>query len=89
MAQLRRNEFDQRVFTVEGTGRFPYDMLRYDNCWPYTSEDAGRLDSVEPEGRGRRRVVLATRWRMAPTDARWESFLWRVVGEGEQRKATA
>ena len=27
------------TFTVEGTGMFPVDMLRYDNCWPRTEQD--------------------------------------------------
>lgn len=67
-------EFDYREFTVKGNGMFPIDMLRYDNCWPATSEDAAKL-----AGRGPREVTLGTRNRTAPTVGRWPSFMWRVV----------
>jgi hypothetical protein len=83
----RRSEFEQHLFTVEGSGTFPFDMLRYDCCWPYSEGyDSGQL---EPHERGKRRVVLATRWRNAPTVGRWNSFNWRVVGAGDRRKEEA
>ena len=28
------------TFAVRGSGIFPFDMLRYDRCWPNTSDDA-------------------------------------------------
>lgn len=74
-------------FVVEGTGRFPFDMLRYDQCWPMTSKDAALMD-YEPGERGIRRITMETfgeRMNSAqPTVKRWESFTWRVVS-GENR----
>ena len=65
-------------FTVEGIGVFPFDMLRYDCCYPLTSSDSLEM---EP-GRGKRRKVVLTReadrlW--TPTVGRWSSFLWKVT----------
>lgn len=68
-------------FTVEGSGRFPFDMLRYDACWPYEEyKDSGKLggDYAEPV----RQVTLARlveRKDVQPTVGRWNSFDWRVV----------
>ena len=82
---MSRNEPDVFSFVVEGSGRFPYDMLRYDQCWPMTSIDSAAMD-YEPGETGRRRITLETfgdRFSVRPTTARWESFTWRVV---ERRK---
>lgn len=59
-------------FTVEGSGPFPWDMLRYDGAWPTTSEDVQKL-----HGTGRRRIHLSSA--QGPTHARWASFGWKVV----------
>ena len=67
------------TFTVIGSGPFPFDMLRYDCCWPYSSEDASRLPLE-----GRRKVTLASGRRGSPTHARWESFGWKVILESEE-----
>lgn len=73
----------RHLFTVEGSGSFPFDMLRYDDCWPHTE----RYDSaaLQHESRTRRRVVLATNSQSAPTAERWASFNWKVIGRGEIR----
>ncbi|MAG26344.1 hypothetical protein CMI47_12410 [Candidatus Pacearchaeota archaeon] len=67
-------------FTVEGRGTFPLDMLRYDCCWPVSSEDAANIDS--DYNRERRVVNLKmVSWQGAqgqPTVERWRSFLWGV-----------
>lgn len=81
----RRKKGDEFTFTVEGYGRFPVDMLRYDACWP---KSEGR-DSTAMNGdhdSERRRVVLVTAREHSPTPGRWESFGWRYIGEGEQRE---
>ena len=68
---------------------FPVDMLRYDNCWPSTSEDSvkiswtlqNNLQTMEDNeisfmlGRG---IELYTDNRSL-TAKRWESFGWEVV----------
>jgi hypothetical protein len=65
------------TFTVRGYGKFPFDMLRYDRCWPYMSEDAERLAQVA-DSDTLRTFVLTTDKRM-PTVTRWASFGWPVL----------
>jgi len=65
-------------FTVSGRGDFPFDMLRYDACFPVRPEDARDL-----EGREQRTLLLESRSQthgapMAPTLERWRSFGWVV-----------
>lgn len=68
-------------FVVRGSGQFPYDMLRYDCCFPVESGNALAGDWDAPA----RDVVLEHRgpdpgWR--PTYDRWSSFTWAVVSVG-------
>ncbi len=69
-----------RRFTVSGRGEFPLDMLRYDCCWPRTSEDSALMGAS-----GERHVVLNryTEGRHGPvaTEGRWRSFCWDVIKE--------
>jgi len=46
-------------FTVEGTGTFPFDMLRRDSCFPTDSESAGNLNQphYKSNGFGKPRTV--------------------------------
>jgi hypothetical protein len=68
-----------QIFQVEGAGRFPFDMLRYDCCFPYTEIDTACMvaDKVS------RRIVTLARHietkESLPCDGRWRSFGWRVV----------
>lgn len=79
----KRKKGDWYYFVVEGAGAFPFDMLRYDSCWPVREGyDSGKL---ERECRERRRVLLATSYEGSPTPRRWESFMWKVVAEGSNR----
>jgi hypothetical protein len=67
------------TFTVEGTGNIPTDMLRYDQCWPYSTMDAvGMFREYGEPLLSRRQIRLCSIARV-PTAARWESFGWRVV----------
>ena len=63
-------------FTVEGSGKFPIDMLRYDRAFPCIERDSGQITA-----RGKRRVALlkVDPNRTGPTVARWGSFGWRVI----------
>ncbi len=69
-------------FTVEGSGRFPIDMLRYDSCFPETEfEGSGRIgDDTTID---RREVKLMTyhehKARNGLTPARWASFGWKII----------
>lgn len=71
-------------FTVTGTGEFPFDMLRYDGCYPRHESEARRLGSSYARGNlpeGRRVFELESRGRpnhWEPTAARWQSFGWTV-----------
>lgn len=62
-------------FKVTGRGAFPFDMLRYDSCFPATSADAAALDAVDYHTRTVELVLALPR--MA-TFARWASFGWTV-----------
>ena len=71
-------------YTVTGRGHFPFDMLRYDQAWPSTSDEAAKLQrfvestqAVRRADRGTLTVELAT----AKKDyhiafERWKSFGW-------------
>lgn len=61
-------------FTVEGRGYFPLDMLRYDACYPATSEDATNLAAKDF-----RKVTLISTIIAEPTAGRWQSFGWQVT----------
>ena len=70
----------QTSFTVEGSGMFPVDMLRYDACWPATTEDVIHMALGSPIARSKqRRVALFTNAQNRPTVGRWESFGWKIV----------
>jgi len=62
-------------FIVVGGGPFPIDMLRYDSCWPLTQADANVLTWASSE---RRHISMQTVSPGGPTEARWESFGWKV-----------
>lgn len=61
------------TFVVEGVGQFPFDMLRYDQCWPMAQEDVAKMTQHSEH----RRIKL--RGCCEPTAARWSSFLWSLV----------
>lgn len=60
-------------YWVTGRSAFPFDMLRYDSCWPAGPEDAMKLVD---EDRAERSIHL--RSYRAPTIDRWASFVWSV-----------
>lgn len=66
------------TFVVEGTGQFPWDMLRYDQCWPNSQQSATNMPVLRPIGFNTRRQVTLTGIKPA-TVKRWESFGWKVV----------
>ncbi len=74
-------------FAVVGRYTFPYDMLRYDRCYPYSEQTDSPGLSVGPgfdfDYWSRPRVVvLVAQWEAGyrNTPGRWESFGWRVSG---------
>lgn len=71
-----KEKFYIQTFEVEGSGKFPLDMLRYD-C----SRPAREIDSHNIQATGERTVRLV-RYALGPTDKpteqRWQSFHWNV-----------
>lgn len=67
---------------VTGTGDFPVDMLRYDACYPRTTEDALKILGGYTFAFGERRTVELVRVSDSRsngfTPGRWASFGWRV-----------
>ena len=69
-----------KTFWVVGSGLFPFDMLRYDHCFPYTETDSGVIEKTthRHSRSGPVSVMLETASPNAPTVGRWESFGWTV-----------
>lgn len=58
-------------YTVAGMGKFPFDMLRYDQAWP-----ASESESYALAERTKRSIKIQGMRR--PTTKRWQSFGWTV-----------
>lgn len=72
------------TFEVTGHGDFPYDMLRYDGCYPARSEDASQLEHhTDPMKARTVRLVMrvAGGFKDEPTAGRWASFGWKINPE--------
>lgn len=74
----------EKFVVVEGTGDFPLDMLRYDCAFPATEHDS----AIASHYSNRRAVALILRSvnDNGPTDPRWTSFLWKVIGVFPERR---
>lgn len=80
------------TFTVEGTGPFPLDMLRYDTCWPTDQQSVLGIAAPFRGDESVRRVRLTkvgnSRAECANVaEDRWRSFRWTVVGTESLRRA--
>jgi hypothetical protein len=77
----------EKFIVVEGWGDFPIDMLRYDSAFPLTEEDSAIAQTLGVWGHGRRCVALIVRSlnNLGPTEGRWASFTWKVVGVFAER----
>jgi hypothetical protein len=60
------------TYFVTGRGVFPFDMLRYDRCYPADSNAAFNMDRTQDL-----RFVKLNSW-LVPTIDRWSSFGWSV-----------
>ena len=74
----------QYQFQVEGSGQFPFDMLRYDSCYPATESDAGALEHHRRERRTVAVIANVVEASSVPTYGRWRSFMWTVVKDSLQ-----
>ncbi len=75
----------QQLFTVTSKMAFPLDMLRYDQCFPYSQEDVAQIGaSLDRCVDVKERTVTLSRFvdaktvRNLPTMDRWKSFGWTV-----------
>jgi len=69
-----KKEYRVTIVEVTGRGRFPFDMLRYDNCVPV--EGINQLTEREE------RTIRLRRFSQdgtPATAARWNSFGWGVT----------
>ena len=67
-------------FTVQGKGKFPYDMLRYDTCYPINPSSTYNIEADARESRTVRLAVCGSRPNsFYPTVERWRSFGWDVT----------
>ena len=69
---------------VQGDGVFPLDMLRYDCLHPKHTDDATRMAAslrhlIPSEGVNIFYLEREAPKNWSPTEARWESFGFRVV----------
>ncbi len=65
--------------TFTGKGYFPTDMLRYDCCWPATTEDAVAMTRSPDNFDMDEEYSVTVKTRLPGfTTARWASFGWRV-----------
>jgi len=74
------NKMWRHTFIVVGQGRFPIDMLRYDQCFPNSEYDSSQIaDSVRHIGK---RIVTLSAYtslkNWQPEFERWKSFLWKI-----------
>lgn len=77
----------RQTFVVTGKSNFPLDMLRYDHCWPDTSEDAVKIGTDDPAiwahpDSGVMAVFLSRHVsspKDLPTEGRWNSFGWKII----------
>jgi hypothetical protein len=82
MATTTRKQLDKLIeaaqnaieFTVDGKGEFPYDMLRYDLCWPASEGDSLGLHATYGIPR-----IINLKGLKPPTVRRWASFGWTVL----------
>lgn len=83
MAKPKQTKVFQQYVVVEGSGEFPWDMLRYDAAHPTTEKDT----HIAQHESKLRRVAVCSRAvnDQAPCYPRWESFCWKVVAVFEQR----
>ena len=63
----------QYQFTVRGMGYFPFDMLRYDACYP---GDMDAVSGLAEQCSLREVLLLSSKY---PTIDRWRSFRWKVM----------
>lgn len=69
------------IFDVTGNGIFPWDMLRYDECFPYSPEEAAKFQGLDDEDRECtiRLATYSPDTAVRPSARRWATFGWTVT----------
>lgn len=71
------------IATVEGLYPFPFDMLRYDQCFPHSEADSSKIEECQHAKGEKCRIDVAKISQENISQAfekrRWESFCWKVV----------
>ena len=75
-------KMELKTFYVCGRGDFPYDMLRWDECWPADPASASKLGITYNRDQ---RVVKLFSYK-EPTRDRWSSFTWACAPENVWHK---
>jgi hypothetical protein len=85
MARKLKLTHSRGEITVAGSGRFPLDMLRYDQCTPRTGGDASAIYGSDDgmEFRVVNLYMYSAAGAIRPEIARWESFGWYVLTTDE------
>lgn len=85
--KTHREQRSRIRFFVEGHGRFPVDMLRYDHAHPASSVDATAIADTFNHPNEEHRIFLEA-WpaagTLSPSVRRWESFGWLVYLDDEK-----
>lgn len=72
-------ELKKEFAIAVGNGEFPFDMLRYDHCFPASESDSGEMGRNHYQ---HDRAVIVAKYRQQPgrwTVDRWQSFGWALI----------
>jgi hypothetical protein len=72
----KQQAFYRTVFTVEGAGKFPMDMLRYEAASPLREGDSNAME--RRESRTISLYKFSADPKVRPNESRWASFGWTV-----------
>lgn len=67
--------------TISGRGPFPFDMLRYDACWPATSGDAQIMGNI-PDNHHFTATIETWTFQVRTNKSRFEAERWASFGVG-------
>ena len=65
-------------YTVEGSGAFPFDMLRYDAAYPEREDEVGLIARCRHHSQYNEIRQIRMVSHSMPTVGRWNSFGWKV-----------
>lgn len=80
----KRDKFDREYAVAVGhrCSEFPFDMLRYDACFPADESESSKFPTAQRSDAPKLRAVVVARYVGQPgtwTEARWDSFNWKLI----------